>query len=243
VGVTTVTCTAVDNVGNSNSCSFTVTVRLANQPPVAVIQFDPQCDLSPWFPNPTIIANDNSNAVVRFDGTLSSDPDGDPLTYRWAELLMAPFATTAVTSNTFGLGEHTVVLTVNDGQADGTASVTFDVITPCEGVEVLIAIVEQSGLTRKEKRPLIATLKTACAKFEKGRCHEGEQLLKAFKNKVRAQLWRRHRALAEQLIRVTDVLLECIECQKKRKGDEDDDDGGDDDDDDDGGGGGDDDDD
>jgi hypothetical protein len=226
-----------------------ITVVCSNDAPTAVIKIHPDCDLSPYFSNKTVIANDVSNAIIRFDGTMSSDPEHDPLTYAWyADGSLTPFSTAAVNSNSLAVGFHIVDLVVNDGSLSGSASCVIQVITPCEAVEVLIGLVENSSLHRRDKRPLIATLKAACAKFERGKCSEGEQLLKAFKNKVRAQLWRNHRALAVQLISLTDRILDCIDCQKKRKGDDDDDDGGgddddDDDDDDDGSSGGDDDDD
>src|SRR6185503_10258957 len=38
LGVTTVTCSVRDTAGNSNSCSFTVTVTEPNQPPVCMLQ-------------------------------------------------------------------------------------------------------------------------------------------------------------------------------------------------------------
>ena len=65
-GTTTVTCSAVDSSGNSNACSFTVTVLNTNQPPVA------QCQ------DVTVNANANCQAFV---GAMtvdngSSDPDG-----------------------------------------------------------------------------------------------------------------------------------------------------------------------
>src|SRR5205085_145893 len=39
-GITTVTCTAVDVAGNTNTCSFTVTVA-DNEPPVAAVRAAP----------------------------------------------------------------------------------------------------------------------------------------------------------------------------------------------------------
>src|SRR5262245_44167697 len=76
VGTTTVTCRAEDNAGLSASCTFTITVNLVspNQPPV--------CDLQVPC-NGSVIALNGSNACVVLDGSGSTDPDGDALTYSW----------------------------------------------------------------------------------------------------------------------------------------------------------------
>lgn len=73
-------------------------------------------------------------ASVQLDGSGSSDPDGDPLSYSWAEQggsgLTASGASPRVT---LGLGVHTFQLTVDDGRG-GTATdsvvVTVDDPTP-----------------------------------------------------------------------------------------------------------------
>ena len=63
---------------------------------------------------------------VELNGSGSSDPDGDLLTYEWregSELL----GTGPVLNRTFGVGDHTVNLTVSDDGATGRASVSFKV--------------------------------------------------------------------------------------------------------------------
>src|SRR5439155_25539620 len=50
-------------------------------------------------------------------GNLSSDPDGDPLTFRWTEgATVVGVEPTVDLSDRLGPGEHTVTLTVDDGR-------------------------------------------------------------------------------------------------------------------------------
>ena len=77
-------------------------------------------------PDQTIEQTDASGAQVTLDGTGSSDPDGDPLTYTWT----GPFgnATGPTPTVTMPPGANTVYLVVNDGTVDSeTDTVTITV--------------------------------------------------------------------------------------------------------------------
>ncbi len=54
-------------------------------------------------------------ADVTLDGSGSSDPDGDPLTFSWTDAGGAVLATEAAPTVTLPLGVHTLTLTVDDG--------------------------------------------------------------------------------------------------------------------------------
>ncbi len=72
---------------------------------------------------------------VTLDGSVSSDPDGDDLTYSWTDGNGDEVSTEASFTTALGLGTHTFTLTVDDGNG-GTASdevvVTVEDTTPPE---------------------------------------------------------------------------------------------------------------
>lgn len=76
LGTTTVTCTATDDSGNSSMCSFTVTLAL-NSPPTANAGPD---QTRGW------------GEMVTLNGTGSSDPNGQPLSYQWVQTGGPPVA-------------------------------------------------------------------------------------------------------------------------------------------------------
>jgi len=106
LGQTTVTFTATDDSGNNTVNTMTITVIPANNAPNA----DGGSDQ-------TVEQTSLQGASVTLDGSGSSDPDGDQLTYTWREgntIIAGP--TTSSTSNvTLNLGVHTITLEVDDG--------------------------------------------------------------------------------------------------------------------------------
>jgi hypothetical protein len=225
-GTTTATCRAVDGSGNANSCGFTVTVvgGECNHCPVAVAKASPNCDIGPNATSGTIVISvNNSNGCVMLDGSMSYDPDGDPLTYVWwADLdgdgVKERFASGAIVTNCFELGTHDIMLVVDDGRCMDTNSITVEVLSACEAVELLIDKVNNADLGRRNKRPLIASLKAACASFDRGNCVSGVNQLQAFQNKVRAQIGRVNTALADEIIALAQKLIDCIDCEKGNNG-------------------------
>jgi chitodextrinase len=68
------------------------------------------------------------NTTISFDGSLSSDPEGDPLTYAWG-FGDGGTATGAMPTHTFtASGLYNVCLTVNDGSLDSDPACTLAVV-------------------------------------------------------------------------------------------------------------------
>jgi hypothetical protein len=110
------------------------------------------------------------------------------------------------------------MLAVDDGRCTRTVSLTVEVLSACEAVEVIIEKVDNADLGRRNKRPLIATLKAACASFDRGNCVSAVNQLEAFQNKVRAQIGHVNAALAEEIIALTQEVLDAIDCEKGNNG-------------------------
>lgn len=134
VGVYNVQVKAEDNKGGSNlTPAFTITVNdpngpPANRPPVAVAN-----------QLPATVQASGQTATINLDGSASSDPDNDPLTYSWTDNGQI-IATTAVASAQLGIGNHSIVLTVNDGKGgtNSTAAQSVTVTEPPPNTELAI---------------------------------------------------------------------------------------------------------
>ena len=208
-------------------CIVTVTVNPVNDAPSAVIEIGSTVDLGPSVSGHIVISPDNTGACVLLDGSLSSVPDatgecGDGasaiVSYLWL-IDEAPAGTEASVQLCLPVGTHTVTLIVEDGSgAMGEATATIEVLTGCEAVEELIMVVEESVIERQNKRQFLATLKTACAAFDRGSVGSAlNRLEHAFQNKVRAQVGRDNPDVAEEWIRIAQEIVDAIsnppECE------------------------------
>ena len=114
VGTHTVVLTVTDDDGATDTDEVIITVNApANEPPVADAGADQ-----------TVVDAEEDGELIQLDGSGSTDSDGSIVSYVWSES-GSQIATGEITSFTFPVGTHTVVLTVTD---DDGATDTDEVI-------------------------------------------------------------------------------------------------------------------
>jgi len=177
-------------------------VLRVNQYPIADASLTPTLYISP----------NDTDAIVTLDGSLSSDPDGDPLTYLWLSTIKNQpstlLATDVVATVSLPVGDNAISLLVDDGMARDTNNVTVTVLTTAEAVERVIELVNASDL--RHKQPLLATLNAVLASIEHGNCHSALGQLGAFQNKVQAQVT--EAALATELFAGAAQVIAALNC-------------------------------
>lgn len=110
IGTHTYTLTVIDPYGAASSDDVVVTVNPApNGAPVAKAG-DDQTKAIPHDGDPAT----TPNVSFDLDGSSSSDPDNDPLTYTWKEG-STTLGSGAKLTVSLGVGRHTITLTVDDG--------------------------------------------------------------------------------------------------------------------------------
>jgi hypothetical protein len=189
----------------------TVELRL-NRPPVAEAVVAPPLVLSFGQTNLLILSRNGSNAAVVLDGSLSTDPDNDPLDYLWlADGSLSPAALSARSTNVFAVGVHFVTLIVDDGAGQTMDTVAFEVITAGQAVGGLILLLDKASIARRNKRPFLATLQAVMAAFDDGRSASALSQLRVFRNKARAQIAHLDAALADELSTAAQNIVDAFE--------------------------------
>jgi hypothetical protein len=215
LGTHTIACLAMDAAGNSSQCTFRVTVLPGNLPPVPSIQVSPLARFQGWT-NLIVIAPDNTNAAVVFDGSKSFDPDDATFHYSWLEGTNL-FSTNAVVTRTLAIGTHEIILLLDDTFPLGTnsASVTVEVISPAQSVAIVMSMMEDLDLKSRNQQPLLASLKASAASFDRGSFGAGINQLQAFENKVLAQIAPLDEQAAEELLGAAQTIIDALAPQQK----------------------------
>ncbi|MBN2505637.1 MAG: tandem-95 repeat protein [Verrucomicrobia bacterium] len=191
-GTDSFTFTATDGECTSAEATVAITVRPGTGSPVCQIVVGPLLNLTADQAEHVVLACDNLAADVVLDGSLSSDPGGQPLTFMWLVDDM-PAGTDPILTQTLEAGTHTVTLVVDSGSAGGTecgganSSTCTTVLTVADGSEAvdgILQMVEQSHIGRSLKRTLARHLNEAARCFANGDCHEGVSQLQAFIDKI-----------------------------------------------------------
>jgi hypothetical protein len=145
-----------------------------------------------------VISENGTNATVVLNGSLSADPENDPLQYGWLEIGSPHlFGSNVISPVTLSLGGHAIRLVVSDGELSATNDVVVEIISEGEALERLLAVVNEHV-----PRPqlLAATLRAAAAAIERNNFIAAINQLQAFQNQVRAQVAPYDPVLAARLI-------------------------------------------
>ncbi len=137
----------------SNSVTVTIADNSNNRPPIAVANRLPD----------TALAGENGLATVQLDGSASTDPDGDQLTFAWLDRGTV-IATSATVTVKLPVGEHLIALRVSDGRGGSNTTslqklvvsqeapprLSINSLSPSSGKRgtTVAAVISGSGFTR-----------------------------------------------------------------------------------------------
>lgn len=163
-----------------------------------------------------VIAPDSFHAEVVFDGTASSDPDGDMLAFVWSERQggsIVPFGLGVRTTNIFetdGLATYNLTLSVSDGVFSASQDFQLVVVSPAAVVLWLIDILKTDALPARARTSLLTSLRRAMASFEEGNDEHAVRALNEFLRKSRHQQISPIPARAEGVRALTRILINAV---------------------------------
>jgi hypothetical protein len=202
--------------GGCSSTSATVSITVScgtNLPPTGCVAgiLPAECVITGSDGTLSVVSVNGTNACVTLQGS-ATDPEGQTLSYSWWSE-GAVFATGASVTACLEVGCRTVSFVAMDpNEASCTTTLNICVVTAADAVEQCIDLVDSTDLDRKNKRPLIATLKAAAAAFERGNTQAALNQLSAFQNKVRAQIGRTDPAAAEAFTECAQQIMDAVGC-------------------------------
>ena len=138
---------ADDGQGGTAQATVTITVNPVNDPPIANAG-----------PNQTVADTDgNGSQAVTLNGTGSSDPDGDALTYSWSRQLRGDRHRRRARRFRCRWEVHTVTLSVSDGLATATDNVIITVQVRCSNA-IHVADLDASTIWNARRTKWTATV-------------------------------------------------------------------------------------
>jgi hypothetical protein len=204
--------TVSDGRGGSSSSTVSITVNPVNDAPIAVAKAASADDPANQTRNLVIITANNTDAAVIFDGTASSDLDGDVLAFGWfLDASLTPFSSSPTANVTLPVGNYAITLVVSDGAATSTDTITVQIFTPCAVVENLVAQVEAADLAPNERNGLLGLLNAACATFSNGNTSAGVEKLELFQTRVNNKVAPDHPELAATLNAAAQEIIDAVQ--------------------------------
>jgi hypothetical protein len=200
---------ALDGNVSSDWATVSLTVLTGNHTPVPVLAIAPLYTLPTTSNTIAVLARNGKDAVVNLDASHSSDADGDPLNYYWLERSTTPFATGVKVSRTLSVGSHNLSLVVSDGLEQAMCSCRIEVVSPCQILEELVAVLDEAKMP-KTPHNLYDALEAAQDAFEAGKIPTGLNRLSTLQRKIDAQMKRHDPATAAMLNQLIQNLINTI---------------------------------